>query len=193
LQWKIKYWKSKYRIEGVDDEKNDEADESEPESEVHGFVDTFASIPRQEFICLLTREVMEDPVMTRNGLNFDRKAILTYLDNNDCTCPVTGKPLRPSGLVSNGKLKWEIEQWRLTYGDSTDMLSKLEMESKLSKAEMVSRNFNLNDILRALSHDRVLPVNTDEEVADPGVASRPKKPDFLALLDDTIDTLDDLF
>jgi hypothetical protein len=65
-----------------------------------------------EFICPVTKTLMNDPMVSRYGHSFERKAILEWLNGEGNTaCPVTGKSLRPSNLVSNKKLRWKIRHW----------------------------------------------------------------------------------
>lgn len=67
-----------------------------------------------EFECPLTKTIMIEPMMSRYGTNFEKDAILRWLDEGNTTCPDTGKPLRPSCLVSNKNLKWKIQCWQGT-------------------------------------------------------------------------------
>jgi hypothetical protein len=145
LQWKIKYWALKNGVKGFETE---EQQNEKPQ------VMATAAFPPKHMLCPLTHKVMEDPVMTREGQNFERKAILSKLDKKGNICPVTKKPLRPSGIVGNGRLQWEIRKWQLNYGDAAEEMTRLELgHSKLSKAEMVSLDFQLSDILRALTFE----------------------------------------
>jgi hypothetical protein len=66
LQWKINYWAKKYGQEVVEFQPTIKGEAS------IGYV----AVPQERFICPLTNEMMEDPVMTREGLNFEPKAIL---------------------------------------------------------------------------------------------------------------------
>eukprot|EP00934_Nitzschia_sp_Nitz4_P002314 Nitzschia sp. Nitz4//scaffold42_size132992//38047//38739//NITZ4_003387-RA/size132992-processed-gene-0.7-mRNA-1//1//CDS//3329551682//2314//frame0 len=168
LQWKIHYWAKKngHELEQVEEEEKSSV----------GFI----AVPPEKFICPLTNIVMKDPVCSRNGINFERKAILQWLDEKGDYCPVTNKPLRPAGLISNSKLKWEIEQWQLSTGDSADLMSELELQGKLSKAEMISRDFALSDIVRALTSEQA------EPVVPP---SATEKQDVLSVLEDVMNTL----
>ena len=66
---------------------------------------------------------MIDPVMSKNGVTYERKAILEWLLNNkstttsqQCSCPLTRQPLKPSMLVSNAALKIKILQWKVDNG-----------------------------------------------------------------------------
>jgi hypothetical protein len=68
------------------------------------------STPPQRFHCPLSQNVMQDPVSTGEGVNFEPGVILEWLAVND-NCPVTGNPLTPADVVSNENLKREIEQW----------------------------------------------------------------------------------
>ena len=67
--------------------------------------------PPTRFVCPLTLCVMEDPVMTRSGLSFERSAILQWLSQNS-TCPVTRLPMLPSMLAPNVSLGSHIRHWR---------------------------------------------------------------------------------
>jgi hypothetical protein len=171
LQWKIDYWAKKHNVTFEEYKTNNEIP--------LGYI----AVPQERFICPLTNDLMEDPVMTKDGYNFERKAILKWLDEKEDTCPVSKKSLKPSGLVANGKLKWEIQQWQLYEGDPSKEMSRLELESKLSKAEMVSRDFALSDILRALTVEDS-PTQDSEEKAPPM-----EKADVLSVLDDVMNTI----
>jgi len=70
---------------------------------------TSSAPPRDKFRCPLTDEIMQDPVSVPcRGVNFERKAILKYLQENGNRCPLSGDSLTPSDLKSNTKLQWEI-------------------------------------------------------------------------------------
>ena len=47
----------------------------------------------------------------------------------------------------------EIAHWQLHYGDAAQEMTRLELETKLSKVEMVSRDYQLADILLALTEE----------------------------------------
>ena len=49
--------------------------------------------------------------MCRSGLNFERSAILTWLQDHGNTNPLTRDTLRPSGLVPNRALEARISSW----------------------------------------------------------------------------------
>jgi hypothetical protein len=68
--------------------------------------------PDPSFICPLTLEVMRDPLMDRKGLNFERHAIVEWLNRGNATCPLTREPLSYSKLVPNAALRLKIEQWK---------------------------------------------------------------------------------
>jgi hypothetical protein len=54
---------------------------------------------------------MDYPVVTRNGHNFEREAIMELLERNSCVCPISGNSLFPHDLIPNYKLQKEIEEW----------------------------------------------------------------------------------
>lgn len=169
LQWKINYWAKK---QGIDFEREMDERVHEPKGLV--------AVPHKNFVCPLTKEIMVDPMCTREGLNFERSAILKWLDKKGDVCPVTGKNLQVSGLISNSKLKWEIGQWQLNYGDSSEEMSKLELHDKLKKVELMSTGRMLPNILRSLA------IGNPEDVE----SSQGTVENVLSVLDDAVASLE---
>lgn len=77
---------------------------------------TIALQPKQaapvpaEFICPITNEIMQDPVMTIFGHNFERGALLEWLREHS-TCPLSRNHLKLSNVVSNSKMQARIQDW----------------------------------------------------------------------------------
>jgi U-box domain len=69
------------------------------------------------FICPLTLEIMEDPVMNRAGHSFERAAIIEWMRKENPTCPLTRKPIRLSDFVANRRLQHMIVEWRTRHGE----------------------------------------------------------------------------
>lgn len=65
-----------------------------------------------EFKCPITNEVMIQPLMTRQGQNFERTAIIAWLQIGDGENPITDEPLSPSELIPNRALEEKIAFWR---------------------------------------------------------------------------------
>ncbi|CAB9511221.1 Putative E3 ubiquitin-protein ligase LIN [Seminavis robusta] len=74
-----------------------------------------ADIPG-DYICPLTLELMEDPLVSRYGHSFEREAILEWLNLGNTECPLTKKPLTASGLIPNERLRARIVGWRRSNG-----------------------------------------------------------------------------
>ncbi|KAL3917516.1 MAG: hypothetical protein SGILL_004676 [Bacillariaceae sp.] len=109
LQWTIKCWA---KANGMDRYAQESTDATTQVQSI-GLV----AVPPSRFICPLTQECMKDPVMTKQGVNFERKAILKWLDSAaEELCPVTHTPLYRRMLVSDSKLQWEIAQWQMKHG-----------------------------------------------------------------------------
>jgi hypothetical protein len=145
LEWKIKYWadKNSHKLH------TEEVTSNETTTPLGGGSIGYVAIPPERFLCPLTKDVMKDPVMTKAGVNFDRKAILRWLDcSAEETCPVTQTPLTRRGLVSHSKLQWEIEQWQIQHGiptatdvESTTVASaSYHHDSPVKKLSMVTRD-----------------------------------------------------
>jgi len=71
-----------------------------------------------EFYCPITCELMKDPLMSRMGQNFERRAILQWLQEHHNTCPMTRQPLRVSDLYPNAALQSRIRGWCAVHGVS---------------------------------------------------------------------------
>lgn len=69
------------------------------------------SVP-EEYVCPISLSVMKDPVMSKDGKNFEKRAIMDWLNRGHVNCPLTRQPLKPSLLVPNANLKMNIQQWR---------------------------------------------------------------------------------
>ena len=79
--------------------------------------------PPSNFICPLTLEIMSDPLMTcKNHLNFERSAIVEWLNRGNTTCPLTREPLSYGKLVPNAALRLQIEQWKRDHGIPVEKL-----------------------------------------------------------------------
>jgi len=67
-----------------------------------------ATFPPLQFICPLSKKLIEDPVILTDGYTYEYKDIKNYLRFND-TSPVTGEKLKNKQTVSNNILKWMIQ------------------------------------------------------------------------------------
>jgi hypothetical protein len=167
LQWKIRYWANKngrklYWEDGCPSPSDDTMIRIQNSG---GDV----AVPPERFLCPLTKTIMQDPVMTKEAVNYERAAILRWLDcSAEETCPVTQSPLTRHGLVSNGKLRWEIEQWQMQHGSHSSTRSNTvgavaheEPIKKLSSSETVSRGMVVGP-----SVIRSMPVRSDNDADD---------------------------
>lgn len=86
--------------------------------------------PPSEFVCPITQEIMNEPVMSRNGATYERKAILEWLNAGKVDCPLTRQPLKPSSLVPNANLRVQINSWKREHGISYEYVDSSQ-EKKL--------------------------------------------------------------
>jgi U-box domain len=63
-----------------------------------------------EFICPITLSPMHRPLVTRAGLNFERSAILQWLQTSP-SCPLTRMPLGLKDLIPNPALEVKFQTW----------------------------------------------------------------------------------
>ena len=77
-----------------------------------------------DFLCPITQEVMQHPVMNKYGINYERRAILDWLNKGNNTCPMTRNPLRPSMLLPNVRLEIEVRAWLEENGEEVSKLQR---------------------------------------------------------------------
>lgn len=70
----------------------------------------------EKFICPISLEIMNDPVMNKCGQNYERASILQWLHRGNENCPLTRQPLSPSQLFPNNALKNNIQMWKRMNG-----------------------------------------------------------------------------
>ena len=100
------------------------------------------------FFCAFSHNLMVHPLMNRDGINFERSAIIEWIQANG-TCPLSGKPLKPSQLISNKGLEQKINIWREQNGfdktshESSDFKARGMAMMSVSKSkadELLSRS-----------------------------------------------------
>lgn len=93
------------------------------------------------FICPLTLECMETPMMSRSGHSFERSAIIAWVQENG-THPLTREPMTLRGLISNSSLQEQIRGWKLVhqgavYSSDTDACSEDDNDSSLEEGPVI--------------------------------------------------------
>ena len=66
--------------------------------------------PPPAFVCSITQEVMQDPVMNECGMTFERDAIERWMRRSK-TCPLTNMQLSTFQTIPNMALRHAIEHW----------------------------------------------------------------------------------
>ncbi|KAG7355153.1 U-box domain containing protein [Nitzschia inconspicua] len=87
-------------------EETDHPDDGSSSSE-----DVVDDVP-EEFLCPLTLCVMKDPVVSKDGISYDRTAIVKWLAKGNQSCPLTRQPMTLSSLAPDNRLRKCIQQWR---------------------------------------------------------------------------------
>jgi len=67
--------------------------------------------PEDGFICPITQELMEDPVVAADGHSYERKAIEGWFSSHN-TSPLTNLPLKNKDLIPNHNLRSSIAQYK---------------------------------------------------------------------------------
>ena len=69
--------------------------------------------PPQEFVCPITHELMESPVVAQDGFTYEKDAIEDWMRHKK-TSPKTNAPI-DAVFVPNFNIKTLINEWKLRY------------------------------------------------------------------------------
>jgi hypothetical protein len=69
-----------------------------------------AAASNEAFRCPITHQLMRDPVLTCDGISFEREAIASWFAKGNTTSPVTGDQLETTQLVPNIALRKAIQR-----------------------------------------------------------------------------------
>lgn len=107
-----------------------------------------------EYICLLTKEMMENPTLASDGKNYEKDAIEKYI-NEHKKSPATGEPLEINGLKENQDLKKKIVEFKeeipkiIAAKFREKMLGDLfgfkQEEEKLDTVQTMMENLNIKE------------------------------------------------
>ena len=68
-----------------------------------------------EYICPITQEIFQDPVMDITGRTYERNAILLWISDNG-TCPMTRESRRAYNYIPNPKMAMMVHLWKKQNG-----------------------------------------------------------------------------
>ena len=120
-------------------------------------------VPR-EFYCPITGDLMNEPVLGKDGHSYEKSEIFQWLSTNK-TSPLTREPLTTDDLVDNLPLKRSIEEIRKYLKEE-----QLKIDSRISEEVMVPFVSALDEIkMNSYYLDNKLFVNIDV----PNVEQRP--------------------
>jgi hypothetical protein len=64
----------------------------------------------KSFVCPITNTIMEDPVISPDGISYEKSAIEVWFNKHN-TCLLTNKPLNKKDLIRNIELKNSITEY----------------------------------------------------------------------------------
>lgn len=135
------------------------------------------------FVCPLTMEIMEDPVMDQCGHTFERNAILHWIqqsqnnnnNHNETTaasttvavvssscCPISHKPLHVSDLQYNYTLAERIEKWKFMIDHEHD-INDLLVCSTIKKSSSSLSPISIIQQSSTVSNGNEMNLHSDDE------------------------------
>jgi large subunit ribosomal protein L40e len=113
-------------------------------------IDTMAceiSIP-EEYICPVSMEIMDDPVICEDGYTYERMSIVNLRNS---ISPLTREPINKKNLMSNRNLANAIERFKKANGISREpekkKLSQIKIFVKTSKTNTLELNVKVYDTI----------------------------------------------
>ena len=112
LQWKIRFWKKQQcdNSQASVDSNSVQAQQDAQSSDQSQHDDSSKSPPKR-FLCPLTNKIMQDPMLSKHGHNYERLSILQWIAMRGGICPLSYKPLDLSQLTPNIALQRDIQMW----------------------------------------------------------------------------------
>ena len=84
--------------------------------------------------CPITHDIMTDPVLAPDTHNYERDAIVRYLDTNPIS-PMTRQPMRVEQLIPNRELRQEIETLMVS-ADTIEPETRMQDDSAVCEGEI---------------------------------------------------------
>lgn len=139
LQWMIRFWQLK--IGNGENRYN-----GEEENRKHEI------FPRR-FLCPLTRDVMTGPVTIREGANFEKLALLQYMDKHGEISPISREPLGRPCFYPNQKLAAEIRHYTMDIEEANKLAQLPQVKEAASSKfhALPTKNANVPTIERILA------------------------------------------
>ena len=89
----------------------------------------------KDFICPITLDLVEDPVVCADGMTYERIAIEQWFASGKATSPVTNARLTHTHLVPNRALRSATQQWMLEQATRTRAEEVEEASVKMAEVE----------------------------------------------------------
>ncbi len=102
----------KKREDALNQIRKDRKKEKDEKIKDLGYDDTvgFSDAEYESFFCPISQEIMVDPVITPQGISYDRRSILDWLKKSNI-CPITKTNLSEKELITNYALKNTINDY----------------------------------------------------------------------------------
>ncbi|XP_019193993.1 PREDICTED: U-box domain-containing protein 9-like [Ipomoea nil] len=141
--------------------------------------------PPKEFLCPLSGELMNDPVVLSSGQTYDRPFIEKWLKDGNQTCPQTQQILSNMVLLPNHLARKLISKWCEEHGVELQFSPQIEDERAILKAD----SGYLNALLKKLSSSSV---SDQKEAAKELRLLTKRMPSVRALFGDISDSITQL-
>jgi len=126
---------------------------------------SFLEIP-EHFTCPLTLTLLEDPLCSKYGHNFERTAILDWLYSGKDTCPITRQPLIPPMLIPNTSLRQRIHAWKSANEAALLLISSEEEDLSDDVNNRERQSSSIKTKIRSCSSVKDLIMENDRQIQE---------------------------
>jgi hypothetical protein len=114
------------------------------------------------FVCPITCDVMNEPVVAADGNSYEASVILQWLKTRD-TSPLTNEPLPHNEVVPNIALRHAIDEWRALIDCTESSVNEMRQRLMLKESEYEQVSAIKTREFEALleNHQRIISLNQD--------------------------------
>lgn len=92
----------------------------------------------QEYVCIITQELMENPVIAEDGYSYEKEAIQRWMREHRNQSPMTRQVMDPNKLIDNRNLKDAIETYKAQLALQNTSVEERREERAINNSSMYS-------------------------------------------------------
>ncbi|KIE06079.1 hypothetical protein NF27_BL00020, partial [Candidatus Jidaibacter acanthamoeba] len=114
-----------------------------------------------EYICIITQDLMEEPVIAEDGYSYEKESIVRWMREHRNQSPMTRQAMDPGKLIPNRNLKDAIEVYkaRIALQNTSIAEEREESSTVVSRNVYSSPKYSHIKVMRKLQNDLDVEMN----------------------------------